>query len=1085
MSKFWFGLKLTFLLALALLIFLCIFWTPISSYSLEWYVKKKVEKELGDVLHIENVVWEDGVLLFIHPTLSSKSSDDSQKKNLTFQAGSIAISYDYSLWERKINFSLKFVDPIFTMNSKTEMILKAMLMGKSKRAKFISLQWQLSIPNGTLQNSDLSLPFSLEIANGKKSSGDFLMQFGGKPPFDGDNKMLAKSSVQGHFFSETPGEQIIDLDFDQTPLPILAKGLGLLNIHLGNLQINSGVANGNSRIKFKKKQLPQFCGELVFLDVGIVDPTVKFSSKISKAVLTFPNDPSDSLKTFPGKFELQGPSHFSLGKGFQVSSLKGGASLDSKDAIDLNFEGLCHYDNQLCLFKLGGKIASFLEPMNWKVSPQTINASIEMPTGKLLAVEYADEIAKVHFTGTPLYLAKLMPDLIKKGIQKQFGEELLSFNAQIKKRNDLFAVDATAEITDSKELGRHTMKLGFDLIKNADSNAAGIGGFIVDAGWFVGNDFPITKFVEPFLPSNTCILDGNINFQGTFDADALAVRYQAKKLIFENTFLHMIASSQEDEADFKNEMAVVGKHSIDFLQNKDWGEVLVKGGKVLNKKSQLSCTAISTSISFADKKIEAKQFEGYCCDLFLSGNLSIDLNNPLPGHFGASLAINSFNGTVSNFQRLISQLSVISPLTTLPLQGNIYLGKGPHFVDLIFSPDGVDVQTQLSGSLSEGILDIYSEEYALKELSFDFSYDLKSNSLLCDNLQGSLFLGKPEEAEEYDLTGNYIYFRNFTEQQAEFDVVVVDKDNDELLRLFGNTHREGQSKDYDNLLSVTVNKELSHINGSPPNAFELTLNREFQLDHFHLNITLLLQQMATTLRGFNKTKIWRDLGIPDDTWMALERNQGACSVDLKYDKDQSDFLFAFKGSDLSIDSFPIKKFLLTGKKQGNVWSIEQLLIDRISIAADIIKENQKWIFNFLGLRWDSSCLVGLKGEYYADQKIFLGNINLLEMDLQALKDLPQLSEFVNKCQPRGTFKATGQIQLSQSENSKWQMDALLNTGIVSPRLMDLAFEDINHVPCHFVSNEGIYFKKLLIPLKNDDKKDLGNNLAQIVLPISG
>ncbi len=134
MSKFWFGLKLALSFSMAFSILLWIFWNPLSSYGMEWYFKKKVEKELGGVLQIENVAWEDGVLLFIHPTLSAKISSESQDENsVYFQAERIAISYDYSLWHREVNFKLMFSDSIFTMNSKTEMLLKAMILKQSSK----------------------------------------------------------------------------------------------------------------------------------------------------------------------------------------------------------------------------------------------------------------------------------------------------------------------------------------------------------------------------------------------------------------------------------------------------------------------------------------------------------------------------------------------------------------------------------------------------------------------------------------------------------------------------------------------------------------------------------------------------------------------------------------------------------------------------------------------------------------------------------------------------------------------------------------------------------------------------------------
>ncbi len=872
MSQLRFSTKLSGLVALALVLFFWIFWNPISSHTIEWYFKKKIQKELESIIQLENATWDNGVLLLNSPSMISR------QENLPyFYAEQIALSYDFSLWQRKIHLKLQVLNPIFTINSKTEMLLKAILNGKTIRFKYFSLQWELSIPNGILQNKEFFIPFSLEIASSKESRGEFSLQLKNNIP---------QQPLKGEFFSETSGKRTIDLIFNQTPFSILSKGFRLLNLSPNELQIDSGIVHGHSQILFSKRQPLQLRGELTFTDIAINEPTLKFTCNIPKATLTFLPNSKETL----GQFEIHKP--------FSIS--------------------------------LGG-----------------------------------------------------------------FKQELLAVNAEL--RN--WAVDAVAEVAEQRD--QYAIKLGFDLDLLGMRN-----------GWFKGDDFPMGKFIKPFFTNDHSSLDGTISFQGTFDPKALSIQYQTNNLHFENQHFYLTTTPQDD---LPNEIMANGTHLFDFVNNESSGELHLKGGRYFDKKNRLLCTDIATSILFKEGKIEAPQFEGNCCDLCLNGALKID--SPLPDHFNLNLALNDLTGTVFNFQRLLSQLELLNPLTNLPLQGNIYLTTGPHHLNFTFAPTGYDLEANFSGSLSEGKLDVYSEDYTLQEIGFDFQFDHKGKSLLCSNLQGSLFLGKPEEAEEYTFSGNYIHFKHLPESQAEFDIAFIDKNNDELLRLIGNIHQEILQKE--GFLCIDIDKNLSHIQKTHFNRCELILNKQWQIDHFRVRFNPLLQDMSTALEGLSKTKIWRDLGIAKYKWGGSKRNQGALSVDLKYDQAQGDFIFNLKGSDLLINSHPIKKLSLIGKKQENVWSIEQLQLDHISIAADIVKENQIWKFPFLGLRWSPSCLVGLEGTYFADQKSFLGRIHLLELDLPTIKKVFPLAHLISEDQAKETFKrlkALGQVQIFQTEH---------------------------------------------------------------------
>jgi hypothetical protein len=1048
---------LTFTIALTI----WAFWHPLSSGGMEWYLKKEIQKKLGSHFQAEQIIWSNGKIIFDNPKFLSSEPTSTQR----FQAKQIAVSYDYSLWQRKISLRIFIDDPLFKMDSEAQTLLNSFVDSKTKKFKYFHLDWQISIPRGTLeQKNKVLLPFSLEASSDKGTQGQFSIQFN---PLGS-----SEQSLVGHFISETRGTYTCDLNFNQTPLTNLKEGYSFFDGYLKELSIIEGHIDGHSTLTLKKKHPPAFSGELTLTNFHVTYPVLGFAAEISKAIISTHNQ-AENGNALLGKFTLHGHCSMKMGEHFQFKNITGEGILNEAEKIAFKFKGDGLYGKSPSKFIFKGEaIPTPSETLiGWKIAPEDLQIAAEFNSSdsKLtLRSDLNEDLIRLSIEGSPVYFSELFPESIGNSLRSHFDKKMLFANATMKVNSKPITVEADINVVEADNKRQHPLKIAFDIDKvdKTEPLLETPSRLAIINGRFEGEGLPLELFVEPFFfPDNNVKLSGEADFKGTFDESMLFAEYQAKKkIILESEDFRMEAESSLNEYD--QPIDITGQHLFHFSGENDRGSIAINQGSYLDKRSQLLFTDLKTKIDFDKDQIHAKQIEGYCCDLYLAGALDVDYKNKLPGCYGITISAQTISGTATNLQRLLSHFNAFSFAHELPLEGNISLSKDPSLLVFNFSPKGVDIQSRLSGSLTEGKLDCSSEDFSLQDLAFDFDYDLKAKTLLLENLQGTAFIGNAEDAEEYTLSGNYIHASNLAKQQAEFDLSITNKTN-EFLRLVGHTRLSPDKGSNESLLHVYFDNERTHINQTPLIRSELAFNPQFHVDHFHLEFALDLQKMANNLRDFSKTKIWHDIGLTKRSSEILGNSQGTFHIDLKYDQTSDQFFYSLKAADLTFDSHSVKKCLFTGKKHGSTWSIEQFQLDKFSMAADIVKENQKWIFNFLGLRWGPSFLVGLKGEYLADQHFFKGNINLLEVDLQTLNEIPRLQALFNKYNPKGALKGTGSLELTlENESSEWEMNALLNSSIHEPQLLGVNFEDVHHASWQLVSGPKLIVKQMILPFKS-------------------
>lgn len=456
------------------------------------------------------------------------------------------------------------------------------------------------------------------------------------------------------------------------------------------------------------------------------------------------------------------------------------------------------------------------------------------------------------------------------------------------------------------------------------------------------------------------------------------IESQFKELKLESPDFLIESSSLAIGKNTKDEPIIaVSKHEFNYLNEGFKNELLMKRGNYLDKKSCLVVNEINGQIASENGNILAKNLSGYCCGLSFSADVQV--MDYAPKSLDVEVMLNSLNGTIANVKDFLSHFLPQKSLKidAIPLQGTLSLAQGPH--KFLYKSDSniLQIQGPLKGSLSEGKLDYSTEDFSLQELACDFTYHPENKDLNFDHFQGTLFFGEAENAEEYGISGN-VHFKDFDKEHANFNFRLENNDR-EYLQLSGKTELQ-DSPNTKGMLGIFVDNKNSRILESSPIECEVILDPSFRVDKFHMHFDLSFEQLASHLKGLTKTKLWKDLGISKDKISLLNQCKGSFHTDLNYTLNTSAFWLDFTGSNLQFGTHPIQNFFIRSKKQGNIWSVEQLQIDQLSIAADVVKENRKWLFPFLGIRWGTSFLMGIKGQYLPDKHAFTGNINLLEID---------------------------------------------------------------------------------------------------------
>lgn len=588
------------------------------------------------------------------------------------------------------------------------------------------------------------------------------------------------------------------------------------------------------------------------------------------------------------------------------------------------------------------------------------------------------------------------------------------------------------------------------------------GGYHIKNGWFQAKALPLEKYLAPFFIDEQLIkLTGIGDFHGHFDDGILRVTYDAHHVNLENNALAIEAGEiRQDPLALTRPV-----HYFDLSTGTHFGFLPLMNATYFEKNSGLLFTDVNAEVVFEGKNIHVPTVESFCNGIYMAGALAVDFNELHDGYFDVDIHPQSVHGKLTQVQSFFSHFQKSFFFLKVPLEGEVTMHQDAGSMHFAFSPNDYVMQIYLKGSLSDGMIITNNSNVALQEISLNFEYDHQANILDFSEIQGTLLVGEPERVEEYTIIGEKIHFSDYAHNRASFDIWIGDRKRD-VIRLAGETYTSNICFD-ESCIQFALDKQLSHFGNVHPQDFHLILKDWWQIQEFRLIADFKLATLFQDLQRFSRTGFLFFSRHSLKQLNDMKKAAGTFKIDVKYDHKQSRLDYQVIGQEVAIDSYTFDNVVLEGKKTDDTWIIDQLVMDNVSIAADILHKPGSWFINFLGVKLGNSVLMGLQGEYFEDSRNVDGKINLLEVDIEEAHEWNKAHEFLEKYPLKGHLRASGQFHYECADS---KLDVLLNTTLKEWEFKGLSFEDINNASLHYASDKGLIIRKINTALKSEDNK---------------
>jgi len=664
------------------------------------------------------------------------------------------------------------------------------------------------------------------------------------------------------------------------------------------------------------------------------------------------------------------------------------------------------------------------------------------------------EVISYNFTGKMEELPDYFPDLLKKILLENFQHDSLNLVGKATRHEFGLGIGGEVKVFGNDQKINDTIAFGLDFHRPTDVKKLEIPRYQIENGWFEGHNLPLQKYMSPLIfREDQMHLSGRGDFQGTFDQKEFGVHYDAQDMVLENSDFAM------DIKGIKETTGKLAEHYYDFTKGTNHGSMPVRNGSYFDRSSGLLFTDVNTTFKFVGEEIHAEEIETFCNGVYFAGSIDVDYSNPEQGVFSVVVKSHTMNGKFSQIQSLFSHFKKPFFFLKFPLEGNVAFRQGGGYIRMDFVPNDYTLQAHVQGTLTDGTMANQNFDVNLQDLSLDLEYDHAGNQLNFSDIQGTLLVGDPDHVEEYSLAGDHFRFTDYAHNQAEFDLWVGDRQRD-IIRVVGKTTPYAVEND-DEYISFALNNDLTHFGDVHPKAFQLVLKDWAQIDNFQLQLAIKLDTLLHDLQRFSRTGFFFLSRHLLKEMNDLKTAGGDFSINLNYDNSKSSFVYLLEGNDVSLGNYNFQKFSLKGNKIGHNWSIEQLQLDDVSLAADIFRTENSWKINFLGLHLGDTLLMGLEGEYFDGSPALNATINLLEADLLKMGEWGSFKDFAAKMSPKGQLRATGQLlfELGKGPNG-WRAEALLNANLHALELNGLHFQDTESLSMHFVTDKGIVLRKI-------------------------
>lgn len=725
----------------------------------------------------------------------------------------------------------------------------------------------------------------------------------------------------------------------------------------------------------------------------------------------------------------------------------------------------------------------------------------------LLDGKSAGPLATLNFHGLALDFAQALPDTIRKGMEKKFKEDQLQIVAEATPLGDglhfkgkIFNIGSNG--------GSEEIAFGFALEKTSPGlwrrwpphpiaedycpgaglealhmmtpalampvnivyrhlikKELGFAGFGIKDGWFHANNMLLEKYISPFLfAKDQMQISGLGDFHGDFDGQKLVVHYDTRNMVVENS--DFSAEIPRISLGAPAASQLIATCVYDFDKQTLFNTFPIHNGTYFEKNSGLLFTEINAKVSMENTVGHLSDVTVFCNGLYFDGAIDLDWSSPNDGEFDVGVKIQEMHGKVSQMKHFLSHINKNILLLKVPLEGNVALQKTGANLSFSFFNGGYDFKTHFPGKLSDGKLNGQNMDISLQELSLNFNYDHEGNTLDFTDIQGSLLVGKPNHMEEYVVNADRLHFTDYTNNEASFDFWVGDKKRD-IMRLAGNTTTEIDVNG-EPIINFNFDTSLSHFGNVHPSNFQLALKDWSQAELFNLEFEFQLKDLLSDLQKFSRTGLFflsRNL-LKELNDITAAR--GDFSAAINYEGHRGVVKYHVLGFDVAVGNQAFKKFLFTGTKKDSLWSVDQLQLDDISLACDVLKEGAIWNINFLGARIGSSLLIGLEGQYRDDDAHLDAKVNLLEANLADLSQWPSLYDSLGGQKIGGEIRASGTLyaDFDKTLPRGVRLDAKMVGSFNNGSVKGLLLQDIQNMSFHYNSEFGFSLNEVFTGLKS-------------------
>jgi len=695
-----------------------------------------------------------------------------------------------------------------------------------------------------------------------------------------------------------------------------------------------------------------------------------------------------------------------------------------------------------------------------------------------------DQLIRFNFTGNVKQLISKFPEKCKKQLEKSFKEDKLSFGGQLKKIIDTYSfkemylleggLDVISDISGEQETLLIGFELGcFDQVNNQalTKKMVKFNKLKIKNGWFNAEHLNLEKYLSPFIFQDTDIkITGFGDFKGTFEDSKVDVIYNGHNVALENE--HYVMETQSIQN---------AKHRFDLKTHKGSGVIPITQGSYFEKNSGLLFTDIQAVFDVDEKQIKSSSIEAFCNGAYFQGTQDLDLSSPNKGEFTLNFNIPMMKGKFSQVQHIFSHFNKPYFFLKMPLESDVSLRQEGAILNFDFKPDESQVKAIIKGDISNGTLQSDNFDVAIQELNVNFDYNHEANDLSFSDIQGTLLVGKPERMEEYLFAGDHIRFTDYCNNESTFDVWVGDKNRD-IMRIVGNSANAKAAIEGEELIEITLNHELSHFGDMHPKFLKFVLKDWSEVDTLKLELGFKLGAIFNDLQRFGRTGFFfLSRGLLKEL-NELKNAKGDFLVELDYDKTRSVFNYNLTGKDVGFGTYQFDTAFLKGSKFNHIWSIQELKLDKLSIAADILYHENICKVNFLSVQMGSSLLIGLEGEYKREENKLLTRVNFFEANFDNLKEWAILKNTYDEFAPKGNLKGTGELKVEFGKGpNRIQADLLLNASLTKFQSKGLEFRDMEGLSCHYVTEKGIVLRGikgvLANPIQDETKSATKNEMA--------